>query len=97
MPHAEREMADVVAVLDDRKDCTIEQMAEQLRQAGLEITDIDAENRIIEGACPVEKKAQITKLDFVKYLRDVFKWEAVTPGEPDADADGDDDEEIVGR
>jgi beta-lactam-binding protein with PASTA domain len=74
MSKAEEEHSDVVVVLVDQPGMTMADAIEQLKSAGLEVSDTDGDNDVVEGTILTAKIGAIKKLTFVKYVRDVFDY-----------------------
>lgn len=90
MGNREVEMVDIVVVLDEKADKNIDDAVAELKQKGVQITDVDADNGVIEGTIDAGAMAQVRKLDFVKYLRSVFAYEAEFPADAARSADAED-------
>jgi hypothetical protein len=92
MSHEEAELSDVVIVLVDEPGMTTADAAKKLSEQGLSVTDIDEDDGVVEGTIETAKIPQLKKLNFVKYVRDVFNYVAdYPPGDPrntDPDDDG---------
>jgi hypothetical protein len=67
-------MSDVVVILEEEPGISIEQAADKLKGLGVIVTDIDRENDVIEATVQADRIAELKKLPFVKYVRDVFDW-----------------------
>ena len=83
MPHDDAELSDVIVVLVDEPGMTTQDAAKKLAELGLMVTDVDEANGVVEGTIETAKIAQLKKLEFVKYVRDVFDYVAdYPPGDP---------------
>ena len=54
-----------------------------LKEAGLEVSNADEDNNVIEGCIEASRVAALEKLEAVEYVRKVFTYEAnYPPGDP---------------
>jgi hypothetical protein len=92
MEHQDDELSDVVVVLVDEPGMTTQAAAEQLKPLGLQISNVDEENGVVEGTIEAAKVKSLQTPAFVKYVRTVFNYIAdYPPGDP-RNRDSDDDE-----
>jgi len=92
MAHQDAELSDVVVVLVEEPGMTAEDAANQLRDLGLAVSDVDEANGVVEGTIETAKIKSLKQLEFVKYVRDVFNYLAdYPPGDP-RNLDRDEDE-----
>ena len=83
MGKGERELSDVVVVLVEEMGMTIHDAAKKLTEIGLIVSDLDEEELVVEGTIEAEKLSGLKRLEFVKYVRDVFNYIAEEEGEED--------------
>jgi hypothetical protein len=76
MSHTEAEFVDVLVVLHEFADGELDGIIAKLADAALQISDIDKENGVIEGAIQLDKRKNLDALPFVKYVRNVFDFVA---------------------
>jgi hypothetical protein len=95
MAYSDAIMSDIVVVVDDTVS-DFDALAEQLKQIGVTIEEIDHDNGVIEGTVIATQVTTIQKINGVKYVRSVFTYEADFPvGDPrNQDKDDRPDEEI---
>jgi hypothetical protein len=74
MSHSEEEYSDVVVVLVDQPGMPMADAIEQLKIAGLDVSETDGDNDVVEGTILTTKIGAIKILEFVKYVRDVFDY-----------------------
>jgi hypothetical protein len=83
MGHEDAEVSEVVIVLVDEPGMTTQDAAKKLAELGLAVSDIDEPDGVVSGTIESAKIAQLKKLEFVKYIRDVFDYVAdYPPGDP---------------
>jgi len=92
MSHEDAEVTDVVVVLVDEPGMTTQDAANKLTPLGLAITNVDESEGVVEGTIETAKIGSLKKLEFVKYVRQVFTYIAdYPPGDPrNLDKDEDD-------
>jgi hypothetical protein len=95
MSHIEEEFIDVMVVLNEYKDADLDNIVASLTTAGLKISDVDKENGVVEGTIPAAKRKELSKIEAVKYVRDVFDF--VSEEGDGKDEDGEVDDEPVRR
>lgn len=90
MPHEDEELSDVVVVIVDEPGMSTQDAAKKLAEQGLQVSDVDDPNGVVEGTIASSKIPALKKLEFVKYVRDVFNYVAdFPPGDPrNRDPDG---------
>jgi len=91
MEHQDDELSDVVVVLVDEPGMTTEAAAEQLKPLGLEVSNVDEENGVVEGTIETAKIKSLQRPPFVKYVRTVFNY--LTDSESNAAKNQDSDED----
>jgi hypothetical protein len=83
MGHDDAELTEVVVVLEDEPGMTTRDAAKKLVELGLAVSDIDEADGVVSGTILTAKLPAIRKLEFVKYVRDVFNYVAdYPPGDP---------------
>jgi hypothetical protein len=74
MGKEERELSDVVVVIVEEAGISAAAAAEKLREIGLVVSGVDENECVIEGCIETEKISGIKRMEFVKYVRDVFSY-----------------------
>ncbi|HUB23833.1 MAG TPA: hypothetical protein VL992_00290 [Tepidisphaeraceae bacterium] len=74
MADPEVEMTDIVVVLDDSTGAKLDELVASLKQAGVQIDDVDQDNGVVEGSVQTAKVKSIEKIPNVKYVRGVFNY-----------------------
>jgi hypothetical protein len=83
MGHEDAELSEVIVVLVDEPGTTTQDAAKKLAELGLAVSDIDESDGVVSGTIETAKLAQVKKLEFVKYIREVFNYVAdYPPGDP---------------
>ena len=83
MAHDDAELSEVIVVLVDEVGMTTQDASKTLAEHGLLVSDVDEPNGVVEGTIETAKIGQLKKLEFVKYVRDVFNYVAdYPPGDP---------------
>ena len=83
MNHHDAEMTDVVVVLDGQGQQSVEQAIERLKALGLEITDVQNDEGVVEGSIDSCKVPALKTVPGVCYVRSVFSYIADYPhGDP---------------
>jgi hypothetical protein len=92
MNHEDAEMSAVVVVLVDEPGISNQDAAKKLGELGLQVDEIDEADGVVSGTVETVKIPDLKKLEFVKYVRDVFDYVAdYPPGDPrNKDTDKDD-------
>lgn len=85
MGREDRELSDIVVVLMEEMGMTTEDATRKLREVGVEVSDVNAQEGVVEGTIETEKIGGLKELHFVKYVRDVFRYVA-------EESDGDEDD-----
>ncbi len=81
--HRDASMSDVTIVLDARFAGKHVEAVEQLKISGLEVTEIDEDQGVVEGTVETCKIAELQKMDCVDYVRVEFTYIADYPtGDP---------------
>lgn len=88
MNHHDAELTDVIVVLDGQGQGSIDGSLGKLREAGLEVVDIKADEGIVEGSIDASKVSQLKKVPGVCYVRSVFTYTADYPTGDPRDQDG---------
>jgi hypothetical protein len=70
------EMSDVVIVLHEDQNHRLDELVNRLKEAGAEITEVDAGNGVVEATVSRAKARTLESLDFVKHVRTIFNWVA---------------------
>jgi hypothetical protein len=85
MEQQDAEIADVVVILADPLPLPLEEATQQLKSAGLAITDIDADNGAIEGTLNPDLIKMVQAMAFVKYVRKIFEYTVEPPSGDDCE------------
>ena len=81
--HQDAYISDVVVVVDTCEGRTFDDVLKQVKDAGLQIRDLDRDNCTIEGSDDAGKVRTIDDLPGVEYVRSVFTYVADYPaGDP---------------
>lgn len=81
-------ISEIVVVLDKRWEENMEEAVVMLRQVGVQITDADDQNSVVNGCIDSARLAELEGLECVDYVRRVFSYDAnYPPGDP-RDRDG---------
>jgi hypothetical protein len=76
-------MSDVIITLDKKYEDKLDEAVAQLKKAGLEVSNADDDNSVVEGTIDVDKVHGLEKLDSVDYVRTVFTYDCeFPPGDP---------------
>jgi hypothetical protein len=76
MGNQEVEMSDVIVVLDELDDDQTQVVVNALKALGMCIESVDNENSVVEGSVATARLGEIKKVQFVRYVRNVFNYEA---------------------
>ena len=88
MSHQDAYLSDVVVVITDDAGQKIDETVDRLKSEGLEVQNVNKDQGVIEGCCPVSKVKTLDHLPGVSYVRSVFTYIAdYPPGDP-RDLDG---------
>ncbi len=76
-------VTEVVVVLDKAYENRFKEAVAMVQAAGVEISNADDDNNVIEGCIEASCVGALEKLDCVDYVRKVFTYEAnYPPGDP---------------
>jgi hypothetical protein len=76
-------ISDVVVTLDKRWEDKLDEAVDMLKKVGMEVSNADDDNSVVEGTIDVCKVHELQKLDAVDYVRTVFTYDAeYPPGDP---------------
>jgi len=82
-PRMDAFVTEVVVVLDKAYEERLKEAVAMLQAAGLEVSNANDDNNVVEGCIEASKVAALEKLDAVDYVRKVFTYEAnYPPGDP---------------
>jgi hypothetical protein len=88
MSHQDAYISDIVVVTTDEGGKKIDDTIDRLKSEGMEVQNVNTDQGVIEGVCPVAKVKTIDHLPGVSYVRSVFTYIAdYPPGDP-RDLDG---------
>jgi len=88
MNHHDAEITDVLVVMDDDAQKSMDPIVARLKELGLEIVEVNAEEGVIEGSIDSSKVAQLKTVPGVSYVRSVFTYTADYPVGDPRDLDG---------
>jgi hypothetical protein len=81
-------VSDIIAVVDEKHSDDLTKVVEQLKAAGVEISNVNDDEHVVEGTVESEKLKAVGKVPGVEYVRTVFTYAAnYPPGDP-RDRDG---------
>jgi hypothetical protein len=81
-------LSEVVVMLEELTTEQTNQVVEQLKSAGLEVSRVDDDRSVVEGTIEACKAHDLKHVPSVRYVRTVFTYEAnFPPGDP-RDRDG---------
>lgn len=76
-------MSEIVAVIDDQHSDDLDAMVKDLTKAGVEVSNVNRSEGVIEGLVESSRVKQIDDLPGVEYVRTVFTYAAdYPPGDP---------------
>jgi len=83
MDHEDAELTEVIVVLVDEPGMSTQDAANKLAELGLVISDVGESDGVVSGTIETARLRLLKKLEFVKYVRDVFNYVAdYPPGDP---------------
>jgi hypothetical protein len=81
-------VSEIIAVIDQKHSDDLGKIVEQLKAAGVDVTNVNNDDHVIEGCVETEKLKEVGKVPGVEYVRTVFTYAAnYPPGDP-RDRDG---------
>jgi hypothetical protein len=81
-------VSEIIAVVDEKRSDDLDKIVEQLKTCGVEVSNINKDENVIEGCVESQKLKDIGKVPGVEYVRTVFTYAAnYPPGDP-RDRDG---------
>jgi hypothetical protein len=88
MEHRDQQVSDVTIVIKPQFAHRLDEVVEQLNEAGVGITNVNEDVGAIEGSCESNRVCLIERMDFVDAVRTTFTYIAdYPPGDP-RDLDG---------
>ena len=88
MEHRDQQVSDVTIVIKAAFANRLDEIVEQLNEAGVGITSVNEDVGAIEGSCESNRVCLIERMDFVEAVRTTFTYIAdYPPGDP-RDQDG---------
>ena len=88
MNHRDQSVSDVTIVIRSTFASRMDEIVEQLNEAGVGITSINEDVAAIEGSCESNRICVIQQMEFVEAVRTTFSYIAdYQPGDP-RDQDG---------
>ena len=92
MNHRDQSVSDITIVIRSAFASRLDEIVEQLNEAGVGITNINEDMAAIEGSCESNRICLIERMEFVEAVRTTFSYIAdYQPGDP-RDQDGPDGE-----
>lgn len=92
MNHRDQSVSDITIVIRSAFASRLDEIVEQLNEAGVGITNINEDVAAIEGSCESNRICLIERMEFVEAVRTTFSYIAdYQPGDP-RDQDGPDGE-----
>jgi hypothetical protein len=81
-------VSEIVAVIDEKYADDLDKVVAQLKGAGVDVSNVNKDENVIEGCVESEKLKEVSKVAGVEYVRTVFTYAAnYPPGDP-RDRDG---------
>jgi hypothetical protein len=81
-------VSEIIAVVDDKHSNDLNKVVEQLKSAGVDVSNVNNDECVIEGTVESQKLKEVAKVPGVEYVRTVFTYAAnYPPGDP-RDRDG---------
>jgi 4-hydroxy-3-methylbut-2-enyl diphosphate reductase IspH len=80
MPEQETELSDIVVVMEDDSSNS-SALVKLLKDAGVDVDQVDEENGVVEGTILTSKLKAIGSIPGVKYVRNVFTYIAEEGGD----------------
>jgi hypothetical protein len=81
-------ISEIVVVLDKRWENDLTGAVALLKACGMEVTDANDDNSVVDGCIDSTRLHELEKLDCVDYVRRIFSYDAnFPPGDP-RDRDG---------
>jgi hypothetical protein len=91
MNHHDAEITDVIVVLDDAASREVDASVKLLASAGLNVSDVNKEEGVVEGSIAADKVHQLNAVQGVRYVRNVFTYTADYPTGDPRNCDPDDE------
>ena len=88
MEHRDAEMSEVIIILRAECDGKTPAAVDDLKAAGLQVSNVDADNGVVEGDVETAKLSALRKLSCVETARVTFTWVADYPTGDSRDGDG---------
>ena len=92
MEHRDQSVSDVTIVIKAAFADRLEEVVEQLNEAGVGITNVNEDVGAIEGSCESNRVCLIERMEFVDAVRTTFSYIADYPPGDSRDQDGADDD-----
>ena len=90
MQHRDQQVSDITIVVKPDFTQRLEEVIEQLNEAGVGITSVNEDVGAVEGSCETNRIVIVERMEFVDAVRVVFTYIAdYPPGDP-RDLDGPD-------
>lgn len=88
MNHHDAEITDVVVVLDNQGQKSMDDSLGRLKTAGLEVADVNVDEGVVEGSIDAGRVHDLKNIPGVCYVRSVFTYTADFPAGDPRDQDG---------
>jgi dissimilatory sulfite reductase (desulfoviridin) alpha/beta subunit len=88
MEHRDQSVSDVTIVIKAAFADRLDEVVEQLNEAGVGITNVNEDVGAIEGSCESNRVCLIERMDFVEAVRTTFSYIADYPPDDPRDQDG---------
>jgi hypothetical protein len=81
-------VSEIIAVISEDHVPSLDAILAQLKKTGMEVSNVNKDDNVIEGTIESEKLKELGKVPGVEYIRTVFTYAAnYPPGDP-RDRDG---------
>ena len=74
MPAQDIAVSDILIIIDPKYDGRISDIVANLKSAGVEVSNVNEDEGVIEGTVAAAKIPQVRKIDGVDYVRTVFTY-----------------------
>ena len=92
MEHRDQSVSEVTIVIKPEFSGRMEDVIEQLNQAGVGITNVNEDVGAVEGSCESNRVCLIERMEFVDAVRTTFSYIADYPPGDQRDLDGEEKE-----
>ena len=81
-------VSDIIAVVDEKHSDDLAKVVEQLKAAGVDVSNVNNDEHVVEGTCESQKLKEVGQVPGVEYVRTVFTYAANYPPSDPRDRDG---------